>query len=147
MRILFSVQKARYRQFGKSNHNLLKTEVSVTFSNSPEILTVFVSKAIKDKSGKLVHSLAVMVLGVSFEEGIDDSSEAIKVVSFTFLLLFRQMHFSFGNSVFCKCLLEVFYFEFLKEKLTVWFCPFCVFFDEMPKLLIFKKGLPFGLFE
>lgn len=146
MRIFFSIQKTRNRKFHKSSHNLLETKVGITLCNSAKILTIFVSKAVKYESCEFIHALAVVMFRISLEESIDYSSETIKIVCFCFFFLFRQVHLVFCYIVLGKSLVQILNLELLIEKFAVGFGPYRIFFNQMPKLLILEKRLPFWLF-
>lgn len=87
MRILFSVEKPRDGQFRERNHSFFEAKEGIAFRNPSKVLTVLIGKAIKNKSSKFIHTLTILVLRISLQEGVDDASEAVKVVGFGFLLL------------------------------------------------------------
>ena len=147
MGVPFSVEEAGHRLLGKRNKDLLKAEVGITFGNPAKVLAVLIGKAIKDKSSQLIHPLAVLVLRVAFEEGKDDAGEAVEVVSFAFVLLLRQVHLPFLYAVLLEALLQVLDLELFLEEFAAGFCPFRIFLDYVPKLLVLEEGLPLGLLE
>ena len=83
--------------------------------------------------------MTINVLRMSFEEDVDDSSDAVIVICLSFL--FREMNFIIFNSVFLTFI--NLYFELLSEEEAVWFCSDCVFLDDCPELSVLEKSFPF----
>jgi hypothetical protein len=129
MRVFLSIQKPRNWKLHQSFHNLLKTKVGITLSNPSKILTIFVSKTVKYESCEFVHSLTIMIFRISFKKSINNTSKTVKIVSFYFLFLFRQMYLVFRYRMLLKSFLCILYFKLFIEKFAIRFGPHCIFLD------------------
>ena len=144
MCIFLSIEKARNRQSGKFFHDHLKTEESITFCHSSEILAVFVGKAVEKKGSEFIHPLAVHDIRVSFQKNVDDPGNAVIVVCFSSFFL-RKMNFAVLNSIsFCFVNINL---ELLLEKQTIRLGSSSIFLNNRPYLSILEQGFPFGLFQ
>lgn len=60
-------------------HNLFEDKICVALTNSTEILAIFISETIIDKSYDLVHALVIRLIWMIFQIDKNYSSQTISV--------------------------------------------------------------------